>query len=97
MGATIARSGILAQFELWKSFAKRCGYPINRKQAAVFAFGSDQERDVVGFVVDVRNTLTPEVSEATDPTLRRIVEYAWECRYLARRAWGEPVAWQSWP
>lgn len=81
----LARAGIIAQFELWKSYALQFpGYPTHLKAARVHHFATKSEADMVTGMIDLRNTLTHEVEVQTDPTVRRLVDYAWECQHIAR-------------
>ena len=84
--ATVARSGIISQFELWKEFASLVGFPISRKQAKRFTFNSELERETLFELVDLRNELTHEVTIDNDPTMKRFVEFSYSCRWLATQA-----------
>jgi hypothetical protein len=81
----LARTGIITQFELWKSYASQFpGYPTNLKAARNYQFSTTAEADIVTGMIELRNTLTHEVDVRTDPTLRRLVDYAWECQHIAK-------------
>lgn len=81
----LARTGIITQFELWKSYASQFpGYPTNLKAARNYQFSAPAEADMVTGMIDMRNKLTHEVDVQTDPTLRRLVDYAWECQHIAK-------------
>ena len=81
----LARAGIIAQFELWKTFVKQFpGYPFNRKQADKYVFAHDQEKSLLLALIDDRNALTHEIESENDPSMRRLVNYAWECQHVAR-------------
>lgn len=86
VGAILARAGIIAQFELWKSFAASVSYPFNKKQADRYSFPSEKEKSTLLEIVDMRNSLTHEITIANDPTMRQLVEYAYKCQYLAKQA-----------
>jgi len=80
--------GIIAQFELWKGFAKSTGYPINEKQAQKFSFRRPEELQELVALVQRRNELVHEVKAANDPSMREFVEFTYICQFLASCAAG---------
>jgi hypothetical protein len=86
--ALVSRLGIIAQFELWKDFARSAGYPINENQAQKFSFRKPDELHELVSLVQRRNQLVHEVKAANDPTMREFVEFTYGCQYLAKCAAG---------
>jgi hypothetical protein len=85
-GQIIARMGIVSQFELWKNFVARLSYPINAKQAESYTFRDLEESAAQRQIVRRRNELTHEIKASNDPTMRELIEFAYLCHFLARRA-----------
>lgn len=48
------------------------------------AFATKSEANMVTGMIDLRNKLTHEVEVQTDPSVRRLVDYAWECQHTVR-------------
>lgn len=84
----VSRLGIIAQFELWKDFARSAGYPTNEKQAHKFAFKSPQELPELVALVQRRNELVHEVKAANDPNMREFIEFTYICQFLGKCAAG---------
>lgn len=86
-GGILARAGVIAQFELWKSYVRQLpDYPFSKKAADRYTFGDiDEERTVRG-LIDLRNCLTHEIDPNSDPSMERLVSYAWECQLMAKLA-----------
>lgn len=87
-GAILARAGIISQFELWKEFAKPLGYPTNEHKAEKYVFNSLDEKDLLLSIVSRRNSLTHEIKTQNDSNMRELVEYAYSCHFLAKKAAG---------
>ncbi len=85
-GPIVARSGIIAQFELWKSFVQPLNYPFNKRRAEGHKFKSTDEQDALMHIIDRRNELTHEITVLNDPNMREYVEYVCHCHFLARTA-----------
>lgn len=81
----LARAGIIAQFELWKSYALQfSGYPTNLKAANKHNFMHPEEALHVKHLIEVRNLMTHEIETSNDPTMRMLVDYTWECQHMAK-------------
>lgn len=86
--ALVSRLGIIAQFELWKDYAKSVGYPINEKQAQKFTFKNPEELPELIAMIQRRNELVHEVTVSNDPTMREFIEFTYICQFLAKCAAG---------
>lgn len=82
---TVARLGIITQFEVWKEFAQCHGYPINIKRAKNFEFSSEAESEILIGLINVRNSMTHDIEIETDPTMKQFVEFSYDCRWLASK------------
>lgn len=81
----LVRAGIIAQFELWKQYALQFpGYPTNLKAASRHSFGHLDEERLVKHLIGVRNRMTHEIETSNDPSMRMLVDYAWECQHIAK-------------
>ncbi|WP_152982667.1 hypothetical protein [Stenotrophomonas humi] len=81
----LARAGIIAQFELWKSYATQFpGYPTNLKAAKKHSFVHPEEERLVTNLISIRNRMTHEIDVTNDPTTRMLVNYTWECQHIAK-------------
>lgn len=83
--ATVARSGIVTQFELWKKFAEEKNYPFNQKRLKKFSFQSVFERSILNEVITERNLMTHEIEVENDPSIDDFITFTCKCRWLAKQ------------
>jgi hypothetical protein len=83
--ATVARSGIVTQFELWKKFAQEKKYPFNIKQLKKYSFKTVFESSILNEVVIERNRMTHEIEVENDPSIGDFITFTCKCRWLANQ------------
>ncbi len=86
--AIICRSGMIAQFELWKKFAKERNYPTDWPAAERHRdkgrMSAQEEIDMLEEVIKRRNVMTHEPDPDNDPDARELVDYTNKIQHVAK-------------
>lgn len=84
----ICRSGIIAQFELWKKFAIERHYPVNKDDAGkhlkLGRMSCQDEYDTLVEVILRRNEMTHEPDYLNDPNAAELVDYTNKIHHVAK-------------